>query len=252
MTGLVYGCCQTLLPGKLCSTQSTHQLRIGGKLCHLDFQHFLDGLLQAGILRTAAGQSDLSVGSRLLGHDEAPLGDGHLQTGRNLILGLSFAHQRDYLRLGEDRALGRDRNHILRRQGQIRKVLQGHFEGPGHGFIELSGTGSALVIHGEVLYRTVFVHCDTLYVLPADIDDAGHRGIRHMDSHGMAADLGNIFIGERHLVSAVTGTHQICQTLCIFQTVHPGDCSSQGLRRRLDRIDFAPYCGMAADGPRFI
>ena len=65
--------------------QSAHELRVGLQIDDFELQHVLDGLLQTGVLRAAARQRDAVGGAGLLGHDEAALGNCHLDAGSDLV-----------------------------------------------------------------------------------------------------------------------------------------------------------------------
>ena len=82
---------EALLAGILGSAQSAHELRVGLEVDDLQLQDMLDGVLQTVVLGAAAGQGDAVGGAGLLGHDEATLGNRHLDAGRDLVRGLAFA-----------------------------------------------------------------------------------------------------------------------------------------------------------------
>ena len=171
----------------------------------------LDGLLQAGVLRAAARQRDAVGGAGLLGHDEAALGHGHLDTRGDLVHGLALTHQGDDLGLGEHRALGGDGDHVPGRQGQVGELRQAHLKAAGHGLVEAAGTGGALIVHREALDRAVGVDADALNVLAADIDDGavlsehdlrplGHvaRGDLDHDNIALLRGLADVLLREVH------------------------------------------------------
>ena len=229
---------ETLLASVLGSTQSAHQLRVGLQLNDFELQHVLDGLLQARVLRAAARQRDAVGGAGLLGHDEAALGNGHLDAGSDLVGRLAFAHEGDDFGLRENGALGRDRDDVLRRQGQVRELRQAHLERAGHGLEEAAGTGGALIVHREALDRAVGVDADALHVLAADIDDGADFRIRDVHAHGVAGDLGDVLVSERDLVAAVAGADQVSELLGVLQADLIADFL-HGSDRGLLRIDLA-------------
>ena len=197
----------------------------------------MDGLLQALIFGTAAGEGDLVHGAGLFGHDEAPLGHGQLNACRDLVHGLALAYQGDDLGLGENRALGGNGNDVLRLQGQVGEFGQIHFEGLCHGLKEPARTGGALVVHGKVQHGTVGVHGDALHVLAADIDNGPNAGVHHVDAHGVTADLGNVLVCCGHLVPAIAGAHQVAQVPIGAKLLYLGCRLIQSVLTAEDRVD---------------
>ena len=135
----------------------------------------LNGFLQTSVLRAATGEGDAVCGAGLLGHDEAALGNRHLDAGGDLVHRLALTDEGDDFGLSENGALSGDGDDVLRRQGQVRELGQAHLEGAGHGLEETTGTGGALVVHREGLDGAVGVDADALNVLAADVDDRLHK-----------------------------------------------------------------------------
>ena len=230
---------EALLARVLGGAQGAHELGVGFQLDHLELEHVLDGLLQAVVLGAAAGEGDAVGGAGFLGHDEAALGDGHLDAGGDLVHGLALADEGDDLALGEDGALGGDGDDVLRGEGELAKLGQGQLEGAGHGLEEAPGARGALVVHGEVLHGAVGVDADALDVLAADVDDGLDGGVGDVHAHGVAGDLADVLVREGDLVAAVAGADEVGEVLGGFQPGDLGDDLVHGRDGGLFGIDLA-------------
>jgi len=210
-----FGLCagESLLAGVFGGAERAHKLRIAVEIHDLQLEPALDRGLEALVLGAAARQRDGVGRAGLLRHDEAALGDGHLDAGCDLVHRLALAHEGDDFGLGEHGALGGDGDDVLGGQRELGELGQAHLERSGHGLEETAGAGGAFVVHGEVLDGAVGVDGDALDVLAADVDDRLDGGVRDVHAHGVTGDLGDVFIRERHLVAAVAGADQIGKVL---------------------------------------
>ena len=143
------------------------------------------------------------------------MGHGGAVGGQHLVLGPAFAQQGRGLRLGEDHTGAGDRGRLLvHGEGQFADFLDGDREQVGEDLHPAAGARGTLVVHEEGLHLAALVAADGLAVLAAHVQDRANRGAIHeVPAAGVAGDLGQGLVRERHIDAAVAGAHGVVEVV---------------------------------------